>query len=62
MYLTRGSIKHFKEQETYVWYEGTSVKFIYVKDMTDKLLTFIKTTTTSPPMEGMKQTNAIIIE
>ena len=55
-FLTRETIKHFKEQETYVWYEGTSVKFIYVKDMTDKLLTFIKTTTTSTS-DGRSETN-----
>jgi hypothetical protein len=42
---------HFKNQQTYVWYQGNSVLFIYVKEMTDKLLTWT-TTSTSTDSDG----------
>ena len=54
-YFTRTKIAHFKNQQTYVWYQGNSVLFIYVKEMTDKLLTWT-TTTTSTDSEGNKST------
>ena len=50
-YFTRTKIAHFKNQQTYVWYQGNSVLFIYVKEMTDKLLTWT-TTSTSTDSDG----------
>ena len=55
LYFTRTKILHFKNQQTYVWYQGNSVLFIYVKEMTDKLLTWT-TTTTSTDSDGHKTT------
>jgi len=55
LYLTRTRIVHFKDQQTYVWYQGNSVLFIYVKEMTDKLLTWT-TTSTSTDSDGHKTT------
>jgi hypothetical protein len=51
LYLTRTRIAHFKNQQTYVWYQGNSVLFIYVKEMTDKLLTWT-TTSVSTDSDG----------
>ena len=45
LHFTRTKIVHFKNQQTYIWYQGKSVVFIYVKEITDKLL--IWTTTSS---------------
>ena len=45
LYSTRTKIVHFKNQQTYLWYQGNSVIFIYVKEMTDRILTW--TTTSS---------------
>ena len=50
-YFTRTKIAHFKNQQTYVWYQGNSVLFIYVKEMTDKLLTWT-TRSTSTDSDG----------
>ena len=50
-YLNRTKIAHFKNQQTYVWYQGNSLLFIYVKELTDKLLTWT-TTSTSTDSEG----------
>ena len=55
LYLTRTRIAHFKNQQTYVWYQGNSVLFIYVKEMTDKLLTWT-TTSVSTDSDGHKTT------
>ena len=55
LYSIRTKILHFKNQQTYVWYQGNSVLFIYVKEMTDKLLTWT-TTTTSTDSDGNKST------
>ena len=54
-YSTRTKIAHFKIQQTYVWYQGKSVRFIYVKEVTDKLLTW-NTTSTSKDSEGHTET------
>ena len=43
LYFTRTKIAHFKNQQTYVWYQGNSVLFIYVKELTDKILTWFTT-------------------
>ena len=51
LYFTRTKIAHFKNQQTYVWYQGNSVLFIYAKEMTDKLLTWT-TTSTSTDSDG----------
>ena len=51
LYSTRTKIAHFKNKQTYVWYQGNSVLFIYVKELTDKLLTWT-TTSTSTTSEG----------
>ena len=51
LYSIRTKILHFKNQQTYVWYQGNSVLFIYVKEMTDKLLTWT-TTSTSTDSDG----------
>ena len=51
LYFTRTKIAHFKNQQTYVWYQGNSVLFIYVKEMTDKLLTWT-TRSTSTDSDG----------
>ena len=51
IYSIRTKILHFKNQQTYVWYQGNSVLFIYVKEMTDKLLTWT-TTSTSTDSDG----------
>ena len=50
-YFTRTKIAHFKNQQTYVWYQGNSVLFIYAKEMTDKLLTWT-TTSVSTDSDG----------
>jgi len=50
-YFTRTKIAHFKNQQTYVWYQGNSLLFIYVKELTDKLLTWT-TTSSSTDSEG----------
>ena len=55
LYLTRTRIAHFKNQQTYVWYQGNSVLFIYVKEMTDKLLTWT-TKSVSTDSDGHKTT------
>ena len=55
LYSTRTRIAHFKNQQTYVWYQGNSVLFIYVKEMTDKLLTWT-TTSVSTDSDGHKTT------
>ena len=55
LYSIRTKILHFKNQQTYVWYQGNSVLFIYVKEMTDKLLTWT-TTSTSTDSDGHKST------
>ena len=55
LYSIRTKILHFKNQQTYVWYQGNSVLFIYVKEMTDKLLTWT-TTSTSTDSDGNKTT------
>ena len=55
LYFTRTKIAHFKNQQTYVWYQGNSVLFIYVKEMTDKLLTWT-TTSVSTDSDGHKTT------
>ena len=54
-YSTRTKIAHFKIQQTYVWYQGKSVRFIYVREVTDKLLTW-NTTTTSKDSDGHTET------
>ena len=51
LYFTRTKIAHFKNQQTYVWSQGNSVLFIYVKEMTDKLLTWT-TTSVSTDSDG----------
>ncbi len=51
LYFTRTKIAHFKNQQTYVWYQGNSVLFIYVKELTDKLLTWT-TTSVSTDSDG----------
>ena len=51
LYFTRTKIAHFKNQQTYVWYQGNSVLFIYAKEMTDKLLTWT-TRSTSTDSDG----------
>ena len=59
-YSTRTKIAHFKIQQTYVWYQGKSVRFIYVREVTDKLLTW-NTTTTSKDSDGHTDTTTTII-
>ena len=58
LYFTRTKIAHFKNQQTYVWYQGNSVLFIYVKEMTDKLLTWT-TTSTSTDSDGNTTTTKL---
>ena len=54
-YFTRTKIAHFKIQQTYVWYQGKSVRFIYVREVTDKILTWT-TTSTSKDSDGHTET------
>jgi len=58
VYSIRTKILHFKNQQTYVWYQGNSVLFIYVKEMTDKLLTWT-TTSTSTDSDGNTTTTKL---
>ena len=58
IYSIRTKILHFKNQQTYVWYQGNSVLFIYVKEMTDKLLTWT-TTSTSTDSDGNTTTTKL---
>ena len=58
IYSIRTKILYFKNQQTYVWYQGNSVLFIYVKEMTDKLLTWT-TTSTSTDSDGNTTTTKL---
>ena len=46
-YFTHTKILYFRNHQTYVWFQGKEVMFVYVKEQSDKLLTWTEVRTST---------------